>query len=391
MKPYVEFYDWYIVLLEGLYFLGFSSIVWMFSGRLLLDKSAQFLSICAFAVFIIFSKVAAFLPWFPYFPDTQGFAMLVEGGNYINNALGIKLYYIVSSPLRWVSFEQLELYLITQQFLFVLSIILVWKSWLIHSDACNYKPGRYGLFVLLMILYPSILMFVTTPLREFLMVFGFSLFLYGTAQYLHMKRIKWLIIGSLLTIFIRPQLVVLYPLMLVVATQKNYVKLFVFGSLLLISLAPVFEWVTGYEFSPEFFAFLRERGTSHYAASGMTYGSVVWHSYLDVLIDLPLLTSQFLLSPLPIMHTANPLNFTVMLVDLFFVLFVYWGVFRIKVSVSAPYIKMFFLASIVFSVWEFYIGGAVRHRMPLVIMLLPLAACFYSSVAEKVVRKVKIN
>lgn len=389
MKPYVEYYDWYIVLIEAIYFLGFSSILWIFSGRMLPDKNSQLLSICAFAVFVMFSKVAAFLPWFPYFPDTQGFAMLIEGDGLVSHSLGVRLYYIVSTPLRWVSVGQLELYLMTQQLLFVLSIILVWKAWLIHCSAFNYKPGRYGIYVLMMILYPSIIMFITIPLREFLMVFGFSLFLYGLTQYLHLKRIKWLIIGSLLTIFIRPQLVILYPLLFVVAKQKNYIKLLILGGLLLILLAPLFELVTGYKFTPEFFAFLRERGTSHYAESGMTYGSVVWHSYLDVLIDLPALTFQFLLSPLPIMHTANPLNFATMLLDLGFVLVVFWGVFRVKNAVSSPYLKMFFLASIIFSIWEFYIGGAVRHRMPLVIMLIPLAACYYSCVAEKIVSRVK--
>lgn len=377
------------MLLEIFYFIGFSGILWLIAKQLLRDKQTQIITLCGFAIFVIYSKISAFSAWFPYFPDTQGFARLVEDADYHSSSLGVQLYSIVILPLRWLSFHQLELYLITQQFLFAISIIMVWKAWVIHAGAMKYRPGHYGVFMLLMVLYPSILMFISVPLREFFMVFGFSLFLYGVAQYIHFGKMKWLVIGSVLTIFIRPQLVILYPLLVVAAKQKNYLKLGLIGIVLLILVIPVFELLTGYRFTPEFFAFLRERGTTHYAESGMTYGSVTWQSYFDIILDLPGLTLQFLLSPLPILHNVNPLNLKLMLLDLVFVLAVLWGALWNNLSLSSAFLKMFLLASVIFSIWEFYIGGAVRHRMPLVIMIMPLAACYYSKVVEKLTSKVR--
>lgn len=391
MKPYTEYYDWYFMLLEVAYFVVFAALLWTFSSRMLKQVRAQYTTVCAFAVFVLLTKIAAFSGWFPYFPDTQGFAMLIEDSEHSSQSLGVKLYYVVSTPLRLLALNQIELYLVVQQFLFMISIILVWKSWTIHANASDYNPGRYGVFVLMMVLYPSIMMFVAVPLREFLMVFGFSLFLYGLTQYLHFQKMTWLLLGSVLTIFIRPQLVVLYPLLVVVAKQKNYFKLVALGFVLLILVVPLFEAITGYRFTPEFFAFLRERGTTYYAESGMTYGAVEWNSYFDMMLDLPSLFLQFVLSPLPILHNLNPLNLRMMFIDLIFVLFVFWGVLWCKLSVTSPYLKMFLLASLIFSVWEFYIGGAVRHRMPLIIMIMPIACCYYTRLAERIVSKMRIG
>ena len=38
----------------------------------------------------------------------------------------------------------------------------------------------------------------------------------------------------------------------------------------------------------------------------MTYGAVEWSSYLDMILDLPLLIAQFIFSPLPIFHHIFP-------------------------------------------------------------------------------------
>ena len=383
MKHYSDFFDWQYALAEPFIIAVLLSLTWFISGRMLLTKSAQLAAVSALVFLILMTKLAAFSGLLPYFPDTWGFARLVEESHVESSSLGVRLYFWVSAPLRLLAVGQIELYLIIQQFLFVISSLLIWQGWKIHCQHLSIPTGSVSVFLLLVVCYPSTLMFITVPLREFLMIFGFSLFLYGLAIFMHQGKLKWLLIGCLITILIRPQLVLLYPPMVLIAKQQNIAKLAFIGVLLLIAVIPVFELITGYHFSPEFFSLLRERGTGHYADSGMTYGAVTWKSYFDIILDLPGLLLQFVLSPLPILHNVSPLNLKTMLLDLFFVLLVLWGALSIQFRYSMPYLKMFLFASVLFSVWEFYIGGAVRHRMPLVLMLMPLAACYYSLLISK--------
>ena len=87
---------------------------------------------------------------------------------------------------------------------------------------------------------------------------------------------------------------------------------------------------------------------------------------------------QFILSPLPILHTINPLNLFSIFIDSIFCSIIYLMAFVVEWKISKIFIIIFIISSIIFSIWEFYIGGAVRHRMPLVASLLPLAS--YGSV-----------
>ncbi|MDC1255995.1 hypothetical protein N8Z89_00345, partial [bacterium] len=169
------------------------------------------------------------------------------------------------------------------------------------------------------------------------------------------------------------------------AKQKSIFKLLTYGALVFPLTILLFTLV-GFKFRVSWFAYLRNAGVKNYGGSGMTYGGVEWNSYLDIFLDLPLLAMQFLLSPLPILHTLNPLNFLTLFIDLIFILFILFGVASIKLRVSITHIKMFVFSIVLFSLWEFFIGGAVRHRFPLVLMLLPLASLYYSSIFESLIK-----
>ena len=115
----------------------------------------------------------------------------------------------------------------------------------------------------------------------------------------------------------------------------------------------------------------------------MTYGTVNWTTYFDIVKDLPLLVLQFILSPLPILHNQNPLALKLLLIDVIFVALVLFSASRVKLRFSNIYWANIYSSCRDFSIWEFYIGGAVRHRLPLIIMMLPVATLYLSTVLSK--------
>ena len=382
---YSDYFNGEALVLAGLYCFAFVMVFW----RLLPEPKYQlqdriFFSV-TFVAFTAFSFIVSYVDILPFFPDTLGFAGLVESNTHTSLSLGVRLYLIISTPLRLLALNQLEVYLVFQCAFYFAAIILLWRGWCLHCQNNDIAAGNFQVLVLLGVIYPAALAFITIPLREFIQIFGFALFLYGLSQYVYKGKLIWLFVGALLTIFVRPQLVIIYPFMVLIAKQYSFTKLCVYGVLALPVAILLFETVTGYQFSPAFFSYLRNAANENYGETGMTYGLVNWSTYLDILLDLPLLVLQFILSPLPILHKVSPLSLKFLLADLVYVVFILFGAFSIKVKHSQNYIKMFFCLIAIFSIWEFYIGGAVRHRFPLIMMLLPLAGLYYSTLITSLV------
>jgi hypothetical protein len=216
-------------------------------------------------------------------------------------------------------------------------------------------------------------------LREFIQILGFSIFLYGLAINLKSGKWSWLLVGVVLTLCVRPQMLLIYPILILIAKQKNIFKLMAYGlgvfPLVLLAFS-----VMNYHFKVSWFAHFRNVSIDHYASSGMTYGKVEWNSYLDIILDLPVLALQFLLSPMPILHNVNPLTMLMLFLDFIFVSIVLFGALSVKTRVSGTYLKIFIFAITLFAMKEFFIGGAVRHRFPLILMILPLASMYYSHI-----------
>jgi len=74
------------------------------------------------------------------------------------------------------------------------------------------------------------------------------------------------------------------------------------------------------------------------------------------------------------MHNINPLTLLAIFIDAIYSIFIYLAVVYAGIKVSKIYLFIFTSSAILFSIWEFHIGGAVRHRMPLVAIILPVAS-----------------
>jgi hypothetical protein len=53
---------------------------------------------------------------------------------------------------------------------------------------------------------------------------------------------------------------------------------------------------------------------------------------------------------------------------------IYFFTLYAGLKLSKIYLFILAVRAILFSIWEFHLGGAIRHRMPLVMILLPAAS-----------------
>jgi len=359
----------------------------LLSGALITLKKKMrlpFSSKAIFALFLyyyLFFILGTLISKIPDFPDTWLFTDIITE-NYFpdEQAMGVKLFYFATYPLRALALFKLEPFILIQLFFFVLSMMILWKSWEItaqHNGTDTRKSAP--LFLLFAALYPSFLLFLPIPLREFWIIFGFSIRVYGIVKKYYEQEslfgagLGFMVVGSLILLTGRPQLIVIVIIFLALFQKNRWVKYsLILGSFFLIPY--LFTTLTSYDFSPAFFRSLRNQLYSHFADAQMTYGYVSWSSYLDIFKDLPMLFLQFIFSPFPIVHHTNPLRLLAAFVDMLYVAGIYFFALYAGLKLSKIYLFIFAVSALLFSIWEFHLGGAIRHRMPLVMILLPAAS-----------------
>lgn len=335
----------------------------------------------SYLFFFVFILVSPFISILPYFPDTALFVEIIRLDEATHSSLGVILYQYVSAPLRILAGNGVFAFLVLQGVLYFIAALTLWRAWQIYCTEKSIEPGRFSGFIWLVAVYPSALLFIAIPLREFLLIFAISLFMLGLAKNIRGGGWSFIVFGAILSVCVRPQLVLVFPIFFVVY-RFFFNKPTPFKWMVIILALPMaagvaiilFGALTGYPLTPEFFAGVRAAAFERYGESGMVYGGDFnWTSFIDMAMSLPLLFLQFILAPLPILHSNPPLQMKALIIDLLFCLPIY--VAAIVMFKQTRGIVMMVLAGLVlFSLWEFYIGGAVRHRFPLLFVLLPLVS-----------------
>ena len=258
--------------------------------------------------------------------------------------------------------------------------MIVWKSWEIVMRNNSLNPDSSAtVFLVLAALYPSFLLFVPVPLREFWVLFGFSVMVYGLVRHYYEDRalfdvgLGYTIVGSLILLTARPQLIVIVIIFLALFQKNRWLKYgLILASFFLIPY--LYSTLNTFEFNPAFFRNVRNQAYEHFGSTQMTYGFVVWDTYFDILKDMPKLFLQFILAPFPVLHDVNPLKLLAISIDMIYSVIIYFFALYAGLKLSKIYLFIFIVSAALFSIWEFHIGGAVRHRMPLLMILLPAAS-----------------
>lgn len=340
--------------------------------------------LCLFLIRLLFSFYAPFNPFIPNFGDTGLFSNIISNNEfYEQQSLGVRLYYYLSYPLRIISGFNIICFLILQTSIYYISMLIIWRAYLESKPLRNIesKNKAFIIYIFLITIYPAALMYISVPLREYLLILALSVFLLGLTRYINRNSVLVLFISFMLFLMVRPHLI---PALMAIIYFSKYHNKFL-SYIIAIFIPAVLLYIFSillYPITPSELTKIREGWASVHPED--VYGVFNWTSWWDVLISLPQLLVQYILSPLPILHNRNPFSMLAGFFDVLFVLI-------IIITLSFCYLNkktknkipiQFFLTAIIItilsSIWEAYIGGAIRHRMTTIIPLIPISAYFLS-------------
>lgn len=315
----------------------------------------------------------------PYFPDTDFFYSVLKTGEVNKESLGFKIafkYLIV--PIYWLSFKSIFNFFLFNFLIFQIGFLFIIKAWFNLYQKLNPKLLKF--YMVFVTFFPTVVIFTITPLREAYLILSFGLFIYAISK--NNTKIA-LITSVLLTLLFRYQLVIFYLIVFVViylhksGNYKKFSKVALLFFPLYFAIDYVSRFLLNIAISPISLAAFRNYQRQAYFESGATYPIVNWTNWFDVVFDIPALFFQFLLSPLPIIVSVDFWNKYAYLIDGLFVLTVMF-ILLLKFKHLFFKYRLWFLIIIAFvllnSFFEFHFYGAVRHRLPAVLLLIPIFA-----------------
>ncbi len=262
--------------------------------------------------------------------------------------------------------------------IYIAALMIFIKAWKKVNPA--FTPQAEMTAALLFLVWPAPMVYMTAPLREGFILLGFAMFFNGFLTFLYEKKWNTLIIGTVLMCAIRLQLIVFaFPVIGALMVYKLKIHKVFKAAILLGTIGIAFlalrYILVEHPLSPETMAQLRNLNLL--VAGPLGYGNVDWHSYLDMARDYPFIIAQFLFSPLPIFVQHNPVSTFIPFLDcIFLIVILILVIFNSKYYFKnyLPLVLMIGFFIILFGGYEYHITGAVRHRMPLEIILILMAA-----------------
>ncbi|MGM7605236.1 hypothetical protein ACS7D9_11500 [Proteus mirabilis] len=288
-----------------------------------ISKNTLCLFLFLFLFRLLFSFYASFNPFIPNFGDTELFSDIISNNSfYEQQSLGVRLYYYFSYPLRILSGFNLICFLIFQTSIYYISMLVIWRAYLESNllNKINNKNKVFIIFSLLVTLYPAALMYISVPLREYLLVFAMSFFLLGLTRFLYRNNLSILALSIFLFLMVRPHLIP--ALIAIIYFSKYHKKLLSY--IIAILLPPLLLYIFSllfYTITPTELSKIRNSWASAHPTD--VYGAFNWVTWLDILISLPSLLIQYILSPFPILHNRNPFSMLAGSLDAIFVIVIY--------------------------------------------------------------------
>lgn len=359
-------------------------IVYLISLRLYKTtiSRATFLSIPI--IHILIFAIDHRVEFMPQFPDSAGYRIALSATNFPAD-LGITYinFYYINTPIRFVG-GGVPLFILVNSIMFLIGAALIWQSWMRVSQFDHHQNTI--MFLVILLFWPGALLYIPSILREGQVIFFWGLSIYSII--ILSKFPRWpggwfsALFGVIGLLFLREELLPAALLFAAIyyafALVKNIKRsIFLLGGALVIGGITLYVLGYSYLFNPGKLEYLRRVRTSPNNLSYM--GSVDWENWFDVFLDSVQLTVHFFTSPLT--NSSSPFEMMIASADGLFVigvviLSVIYGV-RLLVRRSfeeVGWLTGIFAISIGISLIEFHVTGAVRHRIPIVISLLPIAA-----------------
>ncbi len=378
-KIYFDGLVWYDYLIFAVYNIIFSYVIfWAGDVYLKISRKSLYILIAIFQLYFILIVADSFLDFLPFMPDTELYSFMISSGQYPQDSSeNIMSFYYLSLFIAPVCLNNPVIYSFLCICIYIIALMLFIKVW---KDIYHISREAEYTFSILCLLWPAGMLYNTAPLREAFVLFGFALFINGLLRFMYEKKWKQLIAGSIIICFMRLQLAVLVmPVLGLLFVYKvkipAFFKLVILCVCCIVALVIVRYIVVGNPISPQAMSELRNANLSK--LSSMGYGRVEWQTYGDMFRDYPFIILQFLLAPLPIFIDHSPTDTLIALADVLFMLFLAAVLLISAGSVVKKYkpvllFSLFFI--ILFGAYEYHLTGAVRHRMPLMLLFMLMAS-----------------
>lgn len=339
-----------------------------------------------YGAIIIFDSTFDFLP---YLPDTDIYTLFIKEGGFDGHiSKGFFGFLLIIKIVRWFIFFSPLVFIAIQLALYVLSVFILWKA---HTSKFKANVIQQRVFFILIFIYPSVLVYIPWPLRENIFLLFFSIFMYGINCHNRKKGILFCLIGITGDFMLRPLFAIILIIFIFLSKYKltiiNIFASFIYIPVMFILFEQILKYVTHNTLSAERLAGMRNWQVNFWGRSGYTYGNVEWTNFLDMLKDLPAFSLQFLLAPLPIVSKISAFKSSILFLDSIFIIALSSIViFKIKYIINnfRLYMLLFISVIIVPALYEYYIFGACRHRMPAIFILILLTiSCLFSTPKHK--------
>lgn len=336
-------------------------------------------------------------------PDTYFYANIIKDfwNSYGDWSLGVKAYALINIIPIYFSLSYPELFIPINISLFFAGVVLGTKAFMkwMHHRQQELAPSFMSQVLLLAAFYPVGIIVIPSLLREGAMIFFFGLTLYLLTVLATKSRPVPLLLplstalAWLLLTLIRPiggisllsGVLLLYLLQLY---KKRSIRQLVVSLLAVVVFIVVLNKVADAYYNIKFsIDWLSKYRAGHESLFGIeAYGTQLnWSNIFETIISGSYLFFQYLLSPFPVIIPVDiALKKTIPSLDALLLLFGLITLFSVKRKAVRPLFLIAFMLVLIPSLFETHISGAYRHRMNLVVFLLPLLALGWSNVLRSI-------
>ncbi|HWJ76570.1 MAG TPA: hypothetical protein VNR61_00650 [Niallia sp.] len=390
----MEIYSFFIFLVL---YTVFCILLYFVSKKLNVKLSYIYLFFTLHAILCLIGNTYNVLPHFPDANHFHEMAISVIENQFYSGNLGMETSF---GALLYIKIIIVPMYLLFGYFapnvillnIFFTTISFAILYYLTSELSNNNKIALFFTFMLA-ILYPSFSLFSLILVREPIVVFGLSLLIYimykTSKNGLEFKDIWIILLCLFLVIGLRPQnapiilgVIFLFFIMSekITRPRKLLTIIFFIGLIVVLMETPFLRFMNS--INPDYLSAYRY---SQVIKLDAYLPDIHYQNWIDVFLSVPSLTFYYLLVPFPWVPSSY-FNFLFALDSLFciFLIFLgllgFWKVKKKEKQFSWLIIYLVLVSVISYSLVEVYYGGAVRHRMQQLFILIPFASIYLSKI-----------
>lgn len=243
----------------------------------------------------------------------------------------------------------------------------------------DYNNQKFNIFFLFTFFFPSIIWFIPNILREsifiyfIVMVLKYSLIIDNKNHNLTLKVISKIILFSILSFLVRPQILpILFIWLTYILTKRNFISLLISTFIgFVVSQSTYIQSQIMRKLSFHYLESFKTEASSSHESIAFT-NLIIPGNLLELLYYAPFLMIRFLFSPFPWELTNIRYAFAYFdsIMVCFFIMILIKNILRKRIF-NYNIIFFSFLFIFILSIFEISFTGSVRHRMPFIITLLP--------------------